>query len=212
MKYDSSVNDISKISLVDSPKSTLSNINLRYVLRIPFKNINEGLTITIVMMNPSKANRVETDPSVDKLIEFFSRFSMNGHLIKELKVVNIIPVCSPKPSMAFENIKRMETIGEYKIIRQNNITAIQKELKTTSIIVAAWGKPKSGTIPYLFYYREVSKALKVLFSSKLGIYTFKVADTSTLLTENNDPRHPAGTYGKEIIDLEKVSKKQLLGF
>ncbi|WP_413302759.1 hypothetical protein AA0X95_24655 [Bacillus sp. 1P10SD] len=54
--------------------------------------------------------------------------------------------------------------------------------------------------------------LKVLFSSKQEIYTFKVEDTTTLLTENNDPRHPASTYGKSINKIVKVSKKQFIGF
>ncbi|WP_413302762.1 DUF1643 domain-containing protein [Bacillus sp. 1P10SD] len=75
---------------------------------------------------------------------------MNENLIKELKVVNIFPVCSPKPYLAFEKIKDMESIGEYKNIRQYNIATIQKELKTTDIIVAAWGKPKSGRFHIYF--------------------------------------------------------------
>lgn len=212
MRYDSSIINITNITLDNKLESKLSHINLRYVLSIPFKNIKEGLSITVVMMNPSKANLTESDPSVAKLIDFFSTFSVNKQFIKEVKVVNIFPVCSTKPSIAFEKVKEMEAIGEYKSIRQHNILVIQNELKATNIIVAAWGKPTEGTFPYLFYYREVSKVLKVLFSSKLGIYTFKVEGTGTLLTESNDPRHPAGTYGKAIIGLEKVSKGQLLGF
>lgn len=106
----------------------------------------------------------------------------------------------------------MQAIGEYKKIRKNNIMTIQKELETTDKIVAAWGKPTEGTFPYLYYYSEVSKIIKVIFSSSLDIYTFKVENTNTLLTESNDPRHPAGTIGNSIIDLVQVSKKQLVGY
>lgn len=123
----------------------------------------------VVMMNPSKANLTESDPSINKLIDFFSTFNISNHFIKELKIVNIFPVCSPKPSIAFKGIQEMEVVGEYGIIRQHNISAIQKELKATNIIVAAWGKPTEGTFPYLFYYREVNLVLKVLSSLKLAI-------------------------------------------
>lgn len=74
LKYDFTIVDTLNLTLINSPKCTLPNIKLRYVLRIPYKNVEEGLSITVVMMNPSKASLTESDQSVNKLINFFSNF------------------------------------------------------------------------------------------------------------------------------------------
>nr|WP_309242019.1 DUF1643 domain-containing protein [Bacillus halotolerans] len=49
----------------------IPGVNLRYSLSIPFKNRMEGITFTVILMNPSEADLNISDRTVNKLIDFF---------------------------------------------------------------------------------------------------------------------------------------------
>ena len=72
-KYD--IEKIDKLNICINETITVTeNIGVRYSLSLPFKNVTAGLTITIVLMNPSTANLIHSDGTVNKLINFFYNY------------------------------------------------------------------------------------------------------------------------------------------
>ncbi|MCP1565200.1 DUF1643 domain-containing protein [Bacillus velezensis] len=68
--YDPNKVDISSIT-IDDRQNIIPGVNLRYSLSIPFKNRMEGITVTVIVMNPSEADSNIPDRTVNKLIDFF---------------------------------------------------------------------------------------------------------------------------------------------
>lgn len=63
-------------------RNIIPNVDLRYKLLIPFKNRTEGITFTVILMNPSQANLSISDRTVNKLIDYFYSYSHNEMRVK----------------------------------------------------------------------------------------------------------------------------------
>lgn len=211
MQYDSTKVDIANISMDDLP-NFIPNLSIRYTLNIPFLNVNEGMTVMVIMMNPSKANCQVSDPSLDKLIEYFWNKKVNEKKIRKIKVCNVFPVYAGRPKKAFNRVQQYYFAGTLDKLHQINQEKMKNEFMLTDIVVLAWGKPTEGSFPYLYYYQEVNKIIELTFKEGIDTYVFEVDNISNILTKSNDPRHPAGTYGKKIKKIVDITKSELLGF
>jgi len=197
---------------MDDRPNVATNIDIRYVLNIPFQNVNEGISVMVIMMNPSKADLQESDPTVDKLINFFFNKIIRGRAVKEIRVCNVFPVYASNTKDAFIKIRQLHNTGILERLQNYNEKKIDMVLEEADLLVLGWGKPTEGNIPYLYYYKEVYKILSLIFNSEIDTYVFEVGDANSLLTKSGDPRHPAGTLDKALINIVHVTKQQLLGF
>lgn len=212
MQYDRKKVNIKDIKVDGvAVKKGSKELEIRYSLSIPFVNVEDGVTVMIIMMNPSKANDKISDNSIDKWINFFFNKTVGKRKIKKIKIYNIFSIYASKPAVAFDKIKHYNSSGEIDSILKVNRTNIENELKYNPIVVCAWGKPTEGSFPYIYYYREVNRIIDLIFKFENKVYVPKVKENLNLFTKSNDPRHPAGLYGNTMERLVKITKNELLG-
>lgn len=70
--YDGNIVNILDINTDRQQISNNNNIWIRTYLSIPLKGVNNGMEISVVMMNPSDADASISDKTVNKVIDFFS--------------------------------------------------------------------------------------------------------------------------------------------
>ncbi|MGE7918262.1 DUF1643 domain-containing protein [Viridibacillus sp. NPDC093762] len=205
MLYDITKVDITRIELDDT-----SNIDVRYSLKIPFLNRLEGLSVTVIMMNPSQANLIISDPTIDKLINFFYDYEKNGEKIKDLTICNIFPMYASNTKMALSKIRELHEGNNLEKLLDLNESKIKLIIEDTDFLVLAWGKPEVKTIHNILYYKEANRILGLIDDENIEKYVFEMKNVKTLFTEHGDPRHPGRSA--KLGELKKVTKNQLLGF
>ncbi|PFM92593.1 hypothetical protein COD05_06215 [Bacillus cereus] len=174
--------------------------------------------VTIVMMNPSKADSKQSDGTVNKVIEYF----VNPFLrplnerdrriddLKYLNIINLIPLYNPKPSGLVEDID--EIISQFneeylKLLLESNIRKIETIMSESDYIVLAWGMPEKMSLP--LYYEQVAKILKGLESLDKDIYVLRVRGpkgSEYHFTGHLNPPHPSRC---KILGLVRVDVKDL---
>ncbi|MCY8882369.1 DUF1643 domain-containing protein [Bacillus spizizenii] len=208
--YDSNKVDISSIT-IDDRQNIIPGVNLRYSLSIPFKNRMEmeGITVTVILMNPSEADSNISDRTVNKLIDFFYCYTHEKIQVKKLYVGNVIPIYAPNPADISAKLKSIHGANLLNHVQKNNINTVSSMINDSDIVVLAWGKPNVKTVHNLYYYSQVYKIIEVISNTDKDIFVFNMGNTNTILTEHGDPRH-AGRSAT-LIDLIRINSNELLG-
>ncbi|HDR6271261.1 TPA: DUF1643 domain-containing protein [Bacillus cereus] len=204
------------LTKVDQPEITIDkeafigNVDVRYSLTIPFLNRREGLSVGIILMNPSGANKDKSDPTVNKLIDFFYDYQIDGHQIKDISICNVLPVYASNTPSALTKIRSLNKANVLDRVQKLNEAKLTIALKNKRLIVIGWGKPEVKTIPNLLFYKEVLRIVDLLSTlHKDDLYVFDIMNAISTFTENGDPRHA----GRSVIlkDLIKISVPELFG-
>lgn len=205
--------DLTKVnqSEIDIDKeSYLGNVDVRYSLTIPFLNRREGLSVGIILMNPSGANEDKSDGTVNKIINFFYDYQIDRHQIKDISICNVLPVYASNTSTALMNIKFLKEANVLDRVQKLNEDKLAIAMKNKGLIVLGWGKPEVKTIPNLLYYKEVLRIVELLsILHKDNLYVFDIKNAISTFTEHGDPRH-AGRSAT-LKDLIKISVSELFG-
>ncbi|UPO91084.1 DUF1643 domain-containing protein [Niallia sp. Man26] len=205
--------DLTKVnqSEIDIDKeSYLGNVDVRYSLTIPFLNRREGLSVGIILMNPSGANEDKSDGTVNKIINFFYDYQIDRHQIKDISICNVLPVYAINTSTALMNIKFLKEANVLDRVQKLNEDKLAIAMKNKGLIVLGWGKPEVKTIPNLLYYKEVLRIVELLsILHKDNLYVFDIKNAISTFTEHGDPRH-AGRSAT-LKDLIKISVSELFG-
>ncbi|WP_142354655.1 DUF1643 domain-containing protein [Bacillus wiedmannii] len=204
------------LTKVDQPEiavdkeTFIGNVDVRYSLTIPFLNRREGLSAGIILMNPSGANKDKSDGTVNKLIDFFYDYQIDGHQIKDISICNILPVYASNPSSALTKIRSLNESNDLDRVQKLNEAKLAIAMKDKRLIVLGWGKPEVKTIPNLFYYKEVLRIVDLLsILHKDDLYVFDIKNAISTFTEHGDPRH-AGRSAT-LKQLIKISVSELFG-
>ncbi|MEC1524349.1 DUF1643 domain-containing protein [Neobacillus niacini] len=206
--YDSNKVDISSIT-IDYKQNIIPGVDLRYSLSIPFKNRREGITVIVILMNPAEADLNISDKTVNKLIDFFFNYSIDGNQVKQLHIGNIIPIYAQKSADTLLKLKGLYSTNLLEPVQKNNINKVSSIMSHSDIVVFAWGKPDVKTIHNIYYYSQVYKIIEVISNMEKDIYVFNMRNTNTKFTEHGDPRH-AG-WSAILNGLVKTSIDELLG-
>lgn len=207
-RYKKSKVEIKKIS-VDKINSGLPDINLRYKLVIPLKDREEGINVTVILMNPSKADDCVSDNSVNKIIEFFYDYTEGINKVKQITILNVMPVYGSSPKQVAIKLKELYSNDLLQDIQTQNLKKFKSVLIKSSKVVLAWGKPSVNTIHNLYYYSQIYEVLNLLKKVEKKIFVFDVRDANKTFTENGDPRHVRGSV--ILNDLIKTDIVELLG-
>lgn len=197
--------------------------SLRITLRRPGKK-----TVTVIMMNPAQADSKQSDPTVNKVINYFYRqpvsvenVVMDDGQIRRIKditylnVVNLFPIYNPRSEKLYEIIAQICSQASYQaltdIIKSNHIV-INNYLANSHYIVLAWGScPKKFHEP-LFYYRSMEVLRSIISMGKKDIFVFDVKisrqKTQAYLSRFGNPIHPSN--GK-LLNLVKVNLDEYKG-
>ncbi len=206
--YDLTKVDNSVIAIDE--ETVLGNVDVRYSLTIPFSNRRDGLSIGIILMNPSEANANTSDSTVNKLIDFFYDYQVDSHPIKDITICNVLPMYSSNTKSAITKIKDLHAANVLDMVQKLNEVKLTAIMKSKSLIVVGWGKPEVKTIPNLFYYKGVLRIVDLLSTlHKDNLYVFDIKNAISTFTEHGDPRHAGRSV--TLKDLKKISVSDLFG-
>ncbi|MEC5422907.1 DUF1643 domain-containing protein [Virgibacillus sp. C22-A2] len=204
------------LTKVDQPiiaideETFIGYIDVRYSLTVPFLNRIDGLSVGIVLMNPSKANLDISDGTVNKLIDFFYDYQIDGHRIKEITICNVLSVYASNTISAKTQIRALHEANVLDRVQKLNEAKLAVTMKDKRLIVLGWGKPEVKTIPSLFYYKEVLRIVDLLsILHKEELYVFDIKNAISTFTEHGDPRHAGRSV--TLNDLKKISVSELFG-
>ncbi|MGA4485339.1 DUF1643 domain-containing protein [Bacillus cereus] len=185
---------------------------IRTYLSIPLKGVKIGIDIAIIMMNPSHADNKKSDKSVNRVIDFFVEENLNNkQKIKKIHILNLFPICSPKPKKAYQKLIELYKSNQLLSVMQDNNTKIENIMQKCKYVVLAWGLPSKSTIPYMYFHQRALIPVKFAKIYEIEMKVFEVSGTTTILCKTGDPRHPAGLRGKDIIGLYTLKQEDLFG-
>lgn len=129
--------------------------------------------VIFVMLNPSKANENQDDPTLKKCIKFAHYWRYGS-----LEVVNLFAYCSPDPNDLFQ---ADEPVG-----LENN-SYIQSATNRAHLIIVAWGASN-----YLQKKRDRETEVLSLISGQKTLYCLELTKKEYRLglTKKKLPRHP----------------------
>lgn len=191
-------------------ETLLEDIDVRYSLTIPFLDRGEGLSVGIVLMNPSKANMKISDSTVNKLIKLFYEYQVNNCQIKDLTIFNVLPIYASNSKLSIKKIRNLHLANALDEVQKRNETKMKLKMKNKSIIVLAWGKPEVKTIPNLLYYKEVLSIVNLVSTlHKDNLYVLDIENAKSTFTEHGDPRHAGRSV--TLKGLKKIKASDLFG-
>lgn len=197
----------------------------RRLLRLCLNRDGEK-TVTVIMMNPSKANSEHSDKTVNQLIDFFfnqpisveNESSRKVANIKYLDIVNLFSAYNPNSSHLYKNINQLvsqKTYGFFTELIKLNNTTIRDSIKDSDYIVLAWGDCPDK-FNEILYYNQVVKTIKSITSyGRKEAYTFKIynkrQDKILSITKKGNPVHVINAINGDIQCLIKVELDEYKG-
>ncbi len=149
-------------------------------------------TITYIGMNPSKANKITSDDTVNKLLWFtkeLSEIDENEINIKNVIITNIVPFYTPKSKELKSKVDFV--ISEYgtenfEKLMEINLQRIIKAMSISKYVVLGWG---NCYINELMHRSLTSSILEELNKMEKEFYVFHFSNESSILTLSGQPRH-----------------------
>lgn len=167
----------------------------RYRLRVRLRNSSKK-TLTIAMMNPSKADEQWSDNTVNKVIRFVFHENANQQsLVRDIgyiDIVNIFPMYEPNSNNVKELIEAIILNDKLTAMQERNRQAFDDALSESKIVVLAWGDVPSKVKASL-HNQQASNMFSSIKSHGLegSTYVFKYEEYDTVLTKKKRPRHPS---------------------
>lgn len=160
--------------MIYSYKDYVSNIEIlgddicRYLLSFNLKDC-ECKSSLVIMQNPSKATKIVSDQTINKVLDVLHNFKY-----QDVYITNLIPYCGT-------NSQNISTLVKEKIeVYQKNDKIIEEKVKLVDKIFVAWGG-RNG-FEEDFYNSRLSAVKKLLIGKT--VYCYKVNDNGT-------PIHPS---------------------
>lgn len=187
MQYHKSVKSVKCIS-----KMLLNGIEARYSLTVTLDNFHTK-TLTYIMMNPSIADLLQSDKTVNRVIAFAAS---EANKLKEIGQVNIVNLFglyetrSPSLQSIIDQLSPTPGYADYLIKNRNSI---QDGISKSDYIVLAWGDvpPKMKA---KLHTEEVNYVYDCILNHNKGdsVYILNTLNQNhkTILTNSKRPRHP----------------------
>lgn len=186
INYDSLIVNKDGIEVDKKNITCSSKMQVRCVLKIPILNsIKKSKKALVVMMNPSKADKNESDLTVNKIIKFLSKN----------KFASVVTICNLFPFYESESTDLGSLISpnkEYKNFEnqlKKNRREINKQVKDADVIILAYGDCPGG-LSIKIHRKEVAELFNNLLN-KNNIYVFGYEGLESFHTVDNNPYHPS---------------------
>jgi len=181
----------------------------RYLLKIKLKNDCTD-TLTIIMMNPSRANESYSDDTVNKIASFLFQMNMvEDSLVKNIGIINILnifPVYQPNVNKLGDILDEIIADGKFGIMQHKNKITFEEALAESQNVILAWGdvpdkvNAKSHTNEVLMMFNSLVK-YKLLDNT----YVIKYKEFEQILTKKNRPRHPGRKTPQFFVKVKNMS-------
>lgn len=171
------------------------SIEGRYLLKVKLKN-NFTDTLTVAMMNPSKANKEFSDNTVNKVISFVYEMNLSeDSLVRNIgfiNIVNIFPAYEPKSGNVRDKLEKIISKGKLYSMQKRNKIAFDRALSESQNVVLAWGDVPSK-VKREFHNHEAIMMYHLLIQYGLtdNTFVFKYKEYEQILTNEKRPRHPS---------------------
>lgn len=165
----------------------------RFSMYVPFKNSKNTNQVLVIMRNPSKANKNESDMTINNVLNFcHDKYS-------GVFFANLFPFYETEPNNLKEHIQK----SDYKNLMDRNERAINDLLSVNPIItevIVAWGTNESNLGGK--YQEAINCVLQILKNHKKSIFAMRFISSIT-------PWHPrnwgskGGGYELELYEWGK---------
>ncbi|WRP05657.1 DUF1643 domain-containing protein [Rossellomorea aquimaris] len=195
----------SKLVRIKGIKANRNNLNseveIRTSLKIPIKR---GIA-SCILMNPSTADSVNSDDTINFVTEYIHK---NIPEIYWIKFYNLYPFYEPKSPMIYPLIHNL-TSREYRTAMDANRLEIKNSFKSTTHLFLGYGQCSGDSNDKASYYDiETVKLLKMIEKNyKNDIFVFETSQSNNILIKNKYPRHPNPNNEHVAIDHHKCQIK-----
>lgn len=176
-----------------SKKKITDTISIRDWLEIEI-NDQAVHTLLYILMNPSKADRIECDDTVKKLLDFTRKQTERpGSIIpgvRNIIIVNLFPFYKTDSNELYQVLEELEfTRNGYQDLMKANLLKIRKGIQEAEYIVFGWGDPPKNVDEW--YHRELTSSIlkHVKKCQKENMYVF-TSNREKIITKKRHPRHP----------------------
>ncbi|MEK5530641.1 DUF1643 domain-containing protein [Viridibacillus sp. FSL R5-0468] len=161
-----------------------SKVEIRTSLRIPLKR---GIA-SCILMNPSAADDVDSDPTINYVTEYIYN---NIPEVHHIRFFNLYPFYEPKSSKIYPLIHTLTSL-EYDRAMIANRKVIEKSLSTTTHLFLGYGQCSGDKVDKINYYdiqsAEILTRIEKLY--KNDIFVFETTQSKNILIDGKYPRHP----------------------
>ncbi|MFB3163838.1 DUF1643 domain-containing protein [Neobacillus sp. 179-J 1A1 HS] len=153
-------------------------------------------------MNPSKADSLQSDGTVNKIIKYFLKpyiRPLNERYrriddIKYLNILNLLPIYNSNSIGLEDDINSIISVHGYDYLQfliESNIQKIHDVINESDYVVLAWGMPEK--FPLTLYFEQAAKVLEKLVIIDKDIFVFRVRNSRARyhLTKHLNPPHPS---------------------
>ncbi|WP_274010031.1 DUF1643 domain-containing protein [Vibrio parahaemolyticus] len=192
-----SYGDFVETSDIEVDMESHESKDYRYSIKIPFKRTGDK-TALVVMMNPSKANREQSDSTINNVL---TRIYNERRTVKAVVIVNLYPVYETYSS-ELEHHKQQSEI---------NFQKLSLLVPDVSFALLGWGKPSGFSITRLKsieYFNHAHRVICMLQDHEIAAY--KVGEYRDGLYPKHLGRSPFDTKMSEV-DLESL-KQKVMGY
>ncbi len=168
----------------------------RYSIKIPFKRTGDE-TALVVMMNPSKANREQSDSTINNVL---TRIYSERRSVKEVVIVNLYPIYETYSS----------ELEHYKQQSEVNFKKISLLVPKVNFALLGWGKPNGFSITKLKsieYFNHAHRVISMLQDHDIAAY--KVGDYRDGVYPKHLGRSPFDIK-MSVVDLESLKQKVIV--
>ncbi|WDQ30455.1 DUF1643 domain-containing protein [Paenibacillus marchantiae] len=193
------------ITNIDCEFESLSNqIDARYSLTIPINKNYENI-MTYIMMNPSKADKNQSDTTVNTVLNFAAKKLQKK--IGKVIVVNLFCLYEPN-STKLKSLLSGISDCEREYSSKKNKTSIDEAIFNSNYIILAWGNVPKG-IAAANHNKEVSYVYECIKKHKKlkSVYILKSEKHKNILTVAKRPRHPGRMKIEKYVKCSQLSLK-----
>ena len=206
MEYKKNQVDLRSIKV----EPNIENCKVRSLLQLSLKKIPASKNVTVVMMNPSKANQKYSDPTINRIIDFF--YNEQTLDVKNIKIVNLFSFYNPKSITLHENINLSEI--ELNRLMKDNQHVIGTAIKDSDYIFLGWGNSPEGFHETTFYSQVLYVLTEVKCYKEKKTFVFKIdnkrANSQENLTKSKNPVHPINGPILDKVEVEIDSLYRIL--
>lgn len=197
------------------PIALLEDVEARYYLTVTLDNEYEDM-MTYIMMNPSAADKINSDPTVNKVIDFaYKQTNKQASIVPyigKICVVNLFGLYKTDSAELQPTLDIVKVNSNlYNQMLMENRNKINEFISKSKYNVLAWGDVPSG-MKAKTHNEEVFKVFDSLISNQKldSVYVLNSSSEHhyTVLTDRKRPRHPNRIMPNEYVKCKNMFVKR----
>lgn len=181
-RYDSKI--VKKKGIKANKNPLNCKVEVRTSLKIPLKRC----IASCVLMNPSSADKIDSDDTINFVTEYIYK---NIPEIHEIRFYNLYPFYESNSSKIYPLIHSLTAL-EYNTSMNANRLEIKKSLKSTTQLFLGYGQCSGDSNDKASYYVPETLKLLTMIESYYNndIFVFETSQSNEVLIKKKYPRHP----------------------